>query len=309
MFKGKIGNSPESKQELSEIYKEGEERYKIKYPPGFKDKDKAKEPPYLCNGMSFKKEYGDLILWKQILKEVQSQNLKHIIFVTDDDKEDWWRIEQGKTISVRPELVEEICQAGASSFYMYTSERFLKFAKDYIEVTIKEESIRQVEDIAELNRESVVRNEIYAKYKEIERAVLKWIESQYPNDDTLVRDGFRDTGVDILRLGREENNKIGYEVKYVHKRKILQIPLKTFLQQLVNNLFYENLSEAYLILVIDSLPKVDMVKAIGDFVTKSQEIKLPKNLYLVFGEVFLDKDTTKYIFNQLYIISPDLDVE
>lgn len=149
LLKGKIGEPP-TQLELENIYKEGEERYKINYPPGFKDKQpKKQKDPYLCNGMSFKREYGDLILWKEILKEVKTRQWIHIIFITDDAKEDWWRDEQGKTIGARPELVEEICKAGASIFYMYTPERFLKFSKEYIEVDIKEESINQVKNISE----------------------------------------------------------------------------------------------------------------------------------------------------------------
>jgi len=149
LFKDKIGEPP-TEQELTTIYTEGEKRYSIKYPPGFHDlSTKKKANPYLSNGMSFKREYGDLILWKEILKEVESRNLKHIIFITDDKKEDWWREEKGENIGARPELVEEICKAGASIFYMYTPEHFLKYAKKYIKVDIKEESINQVKIISE----------------------------------------------------------------------------------------------------------------------------------------------------------------
>ena len=149
LFKDKIGEPP-TEQELKDIYIEGEKRYPIKYPPGFQDlSNKKKETAYLCNGMSFKREYGDLILWKEILKEVKTRNWTHVIFITDDAKEDWWREEKGKTVGARPELVEEICKAGASIFYMYTPDRFLNFAKEYLEVDIKEESISQVKNISE----------------------------------------------------------------------------------------------------------------------------------------------------------------
>lgn len=149
LLKGKIGEPP-NEVELNEIYEEGKERYKIKYPPGFKDEQSKKQKaPYLCNQLSFKREYGDLILWKEILKEVKTRNWTHVIFITDDAKEDWWREEKGKTVGARPELVEEICKAGVSIFYMYTPERFLNFAKEYLEVDIKEESISQVKNISE----------------------------------------------------------------------------------------------------------------------------------------------------------------
>jgi PIN like domain len=174
IFRGKIGDPPNSQQELEDIYKEGEARYKIKYPPGFKDENKKqeqkeqkeqknqkeqKESPYLYNMMVFKKEYGDLIIWKQLLKEVQAKEWKYVIFITHDKKEDWWRIEKGETIGPRPELVEETYKAGASSFYMYTPDRFLQFAKKYLEINVKDDSISQVKNLTELKDEEKVQNE------------------------------------------------------------------------------------------------------------------------------------------------------
>jgi hypothetical protein len=159
LFNGKIGEPP-TEQELTAIYEEGEKRYLIKYPPGFHDlSNKKKENPYRFNKMSFKREYGDLILWKEILKEVKPRNWKHIIFITDDKKEDWWREEKGENIGARPELVEEIRKAGVSIFYMYTPERFLKYAKKYIKIDIKEESINQVKIISE-SKETEEKNQL-----------------------------------------------------------------------------------------------------------------------------------------------------
>ena len=210
LFKGKIGEPP-TELELESIEKEGEKRYKIKYPPGFKDEQsKKKKAPYLCNGMSFKREYGDLILWKEILKEVEIRNWKQIIFVTDDGKEDWWREEQGKTIGARPELVEEICKAGASIFYMYTPERFLKYAKEYIEVDIKEESIQQVEEISAI-RNDLLNEALDFKGYKAEQAVMRWLESEYP-DDEIIQSPNR--GINFLRL-TENNYRIGYLIKYI----------------------------------------------------------------------------------------------
>jgi hypothetical protein len=123
-------------------------------PPGFLDKDKDKDKNnncYIHKGLVFKRAYGDLILWKQILKQVNSKPLSHIIFITRDNKDDWWRKEHGKTIGARPELTEEILDAGASMFYMYKPERFLKYARKYLQLEVKEESIQQVEEVSVSN--------------------------------------------------------------------------------------------------------------------------------------------------------------
>jgi hypothetical protein len=147
LFQGKIGEPFTSQAELNEIYVEGEQRYKISCPPGFTDDDKEE---YYVNGLFFKGIYGDLIIWKQILKQVTSESLSHVIFVTDDRKPDWWRQENGKAVAHR-ELVEEILHAGASTFYMYDSKNFLKDARKYLQSEIKEESIQQVEEVSVLN--------------------------------------------------------------------------------------------------------------------------------------------------------------
>lgn len=71
---GKIGE-PFCGKELEEIYKEGEKRYKNHIPPGYKDNNK--------NGND---RYGDLVLWKEVLK--LSKEKDHIILVSSDTKED-----------------------------------------------------------------------------------------------------------------------------------------------------------------------------------------------------------------------------
>jgi hypothetical protein len=149
LFQGKIGEPPIDQAELDEIYSEGQQRYKISRPPGFKDQqDKDPDSHYICKGLAFKRIYGDLILWKQILKQVKSKSLSHIIFITGDNKPDWWRKEHGEIIGGRPELVEEILEAGASLFYMYKPERFLEYARKYLQLEVKEESIQQVEEVS-----------------------------------------------------------------------------------------------------------------------------------------------------------------
>jgi len=153
LFREKIGESPANQKELDEIYLEGEQRYKIFRPPGFGDdkKNQDKDNNYIHQNLVFKKAYGDLILWKQILKEVKSKSLTHIIFITGDNKPDWWRREHGKTIGPRPELVEEILEAGASLFHMYTPDNFLRYATDYLQLEIAEKSIQQVKEVSVSN--------------------------------------------------------------------------------------------------------------------------------------------------------------
>lgn len=87
---GRVGE-PYSQQRLSEIYKEGEKRYATKIPPGYSD---AKKPG--------PEKFGDLVLWFQIIEKAKEAK-KPVLFVTRDQKEDWWREHGGKRFGPRPE--------------------------------------------------------------------------------------------------------------------------------------------------------------------------------------------------------------
>ena len=70
-----------TQEEIYQFCEEGEKRYKAdpQIPPGFKD---AKNK----DGV---RKYSDLIMWKEILRYVKT-NDTNVIFVTDDVKSDWW---------------------------------------------------------------------------------------------------------------------------------------------------------------------------------------------------------------------------
>ena len=112
IFDGKVGEGFD-KSKISEIEKEGADRYTKKVPPGYKDGKKSNN------------NYGDLVIWKELLKYAK-ENAKGIIFITGDRKEDWWNIFEGKTIGPRTELRKEFYnEVGNWRFHMYTMEGFL----------------------------------------------------------------------------------------------------------------------------------------------------------------------------------------
>jgi len=175
LIKGKIGEPPKSQQQLDEIYKEGERRYANRLPPGYMDKLKSQDGRvYYHRGLAFKSEYGDLILWREIIENAKNDSrFKYIIFITDDAKEDWWWIVKSKgnkTIGPRPELVDEITsEAGVESFFMYSSLRFMELAKSYLQIQVQQKSIEQVRNIAQLA-------DLELSYREIE--VLRLVQQQ-----------------------------------------------------------------------------------------------------------------------------------
>ena len=140
LLEGKIGPSY-TPEKLEEIYAQGKQRYTRKTPPGYKDEQEKDETG----------RYGDLVLWFQIVDKAQ-QAKKPVIFVTDDNKEDWWRQENGKTIGPRPELVEEMLSKTGQRFYMYSASRFLERAAEYLQRQVDKRAVEQARNIAERSR-------------------------------------------------------------------------------------------------------------------------------------------------------------
>ncbi|WP_342533130.1 PIN domain-containing protein [Lysinibacillus sp. FSL K6-0057] len=109
---------------IEEIYQhcsDGEKRYKNKVPPGYKDDEKKK-------GIN---AFGDFLIWKEALNFCQANN-KNLIFVTDDVKEDWYRMENSRRIGFREELVNEFKRITSCEVIGVTSsELFSELAEVY----------------------------------------------------------------------------------------------------------------------------------------------------------------------------------
>lgn len=135
IFGGRVGTAF-SAEELAAIYEEGKVRYEALTPPGFGDLKKP-EP----------ERYGDLVLWKEILR-VAGQQTRPVVFVTGDVvKEDWFLRIGGRTIGPQPELVAEFKSHSEEPFYLYHTPSFLKYANEFLKAGV---GIEAIEEVAEL---------------------------------------------------------------------------------------------------------------------------------------------------------------
>ncbi len=148
LFESKVGDKPESQVWLDNLYKEGAERFKNKVPPGFKDAGKGKKDEdthFYYEGLNYERQFGDLIIWKQIIKKSQEEGVKNVIFVTDDAKDDWWyKINSNgkKVVGPLAELQAEIySESNIDSFHMYSTSMFMKDGESYMSVDVDESSI------------------------------------------------------------------------------------------------------------------------------------------------------------------------
>jgi PIN like domain len=192
LLNGKIGE-PFSREALNELHKEGEERFKSERPPGFKDSHKDKKGDNLvfaANNAAVQRKYGDLVLWKQILKHTKDKQIRSVILVVDDAKEDWWWKDYAngsKKIGPRPELIHEIMsQSDVKCFYMYTTPQFLGYAGKHFDLKLREQSVTEATEIKEAQRLDDVtaltptRQEVADFHAQIVSAVAKHIQMQLP---------------------------------------------------------------------------------------------------------------------------------
>lgn len=133
LYDGRVGE-PYDEEKLQALFKEGATRYAKQIPPGYKDEAEKQDD----------RKYGDLVLWRQILDHA-TVHKKPLLFVTDDNKEDWWERPSGKTVGPRPELVEEYYAASGQRAHFYNLRRYLAFAKARGEA-ISSESVAEVKN-------------------------------------------------------------------------------------------------------------------------------------------------------------------
>lgn len=132
-------------KEIQSIINEGDARYQHKIPPGYKDIEK--------NGFQ---KFADLIIWKEILKYANSKS-KSIIFVVDDNKEDWWVLDsKKKPVKPREELVYEICEKSDISFIMYNTNSFINASKNKLKIDFLDETLEEIEFISLIDPDNIV---------------------------------------------------------------------------------------------------------------------------------------------------------
>ena len=109
--------------EKLKIIQEGELRYRNEIPPGYKDIEKA--------GIE---KYGDLFIWKDIIKTAYKERA-HILFISNDTKEDWWKSEKNEPDDLREELQEEFLETNPFwQIHFLTLSKFFGYLSDELEI-------------------------------------------------------------------------------------------------------------------------------------------------------------------------------
>ena len=171
LFEGKI-NSPFSSEEKKEIYKLGKVRYSNKIPPGYEDAKSKADPE--C--------YGDLIIWEEMIK-ISKEKKSSILFISDDTKEDWYDLLNGKQYKMGPrkELIREFRDRTQMNFYSIPTQKFIKQisstyniqntnellnATKFIEEETSDEYNKKEEELNFRNIDNMLNNDSYENYNE-----------------------------------------------------------------------------------------------------------------------------------------------
>ena len=139
--------------------------------------------------------YGDLIIWKQIIKFAKGNNVG-IVFVTHDQKEDWWNIVKGKTIGPRIELRREFLEETKQFFHMYSMNSFISEYNRIYDTPIEKSAVEEVFSLDDTDRRFKTRKALSSSEKiartvetldkiskriERRRKIIEDIERKYQN--------------------------------------------------------------------------------------------------------------------------------
>lgn len=136
LFEGNVGKAYNEEENLEKC-STAKARYKYKIPPGYEDlKDKSEDPKEVANA------YGDYILWSQIIDYAKSENVKSILLITDDNKEDWFGEISNIKIGPRSELIQEFYELTGKNIWIYSSDKFIEYAAKYLESLKLKENLK-----------------------------------------------------------------------------------------------------------------------------------------------------------------------
>ncbi|MDS7966024.1 MULTISPECIES: PIN-like domain-containing protein [Acinetobacter] len=280
LFKDKIGLPPSNQKIIDDISKDGENRYKNSIPPGYKDSSKGDKNPdeFSYGGILYKRKFGDLIIWKQIIKFVEENEHKNIIFITDDNKADWWwKVNSSsgpKTIGVRPELKDELTRQGkVDNFHVYNTESFLRYANSHLGTQVTKETIEEIRDIShDIRNVYDIKEGFVPMVRYAERAVYEWLSIKYSNIE--INNNFPDF------IAYEDNKKLGFEAKLLRNINNINIMFKNLEYRSYYIMNEENLSELTLILVLldeDSIYRAEEM-------IKRRYTEMKSNIKVILGK-------------------------
>lgn len=280
IFDGKIGPKPAGQDEIVGLEKIADGRFKKKIPPGYMDNEKEKSgtAEFTYGGINYQRKYGDYFIWEQMISFADKANLTDLIFVTDDNKEDWLlKINQEgeQTIGPRPELTEELARrTPVKRFNIYSSAKFLEHANRFLSEHVSEQAIKDATEVAQ--NQSTKKRYLNAYEHDAQRAFLSWLSDRYGSEN--IAQPQKDSRLDAVAMLGGKN--IGFHIKATMGRE----PNIHNLKKLARSLSAHPASEVDETVLVIIVSNTDILKnleqLIGVFLSKIASIQI------ILGAVF-----------------------
>ncbi|MBO3002907.1 DUF4935 domain-containing protein [Stenotrophomonas maltophilia] len=155
LVNGRTGARPVDQAAVDRAELAAAERFKLGLGPGHRDQDKAGNF-YVFDGLRYDPQYGDYMVWRELLKHSAENNVKRLMLVTSDVKPDWW-LESRSISGMRPQpelVMEMVREANVDCFWMYTLSDFIKNAGSFLRATVTQKAITDAKQAESASRRS-----------------------------------------------------------------------------------------------------------------------------------------------------------
>lgn len=191
-----------------------DKRYSHKIPPGFKDENKEDLG------------IGDLLIWYTILELSEKQKLD-IIFVSGEEKTDWYYKSEGQALYPRFELLSEFRQkSDKKSFHIVKLSELLElFGAD-------DQVIEEVKFEEKTTTQRLTFGHLSAEIQRIEKIAYDWVIKQFKDEYEII---YNHVGFPDFVLTKGDKDKVGIEVKSFQN----SMSFSHRLGDMINKAYYE----------------------------------------------------------------------
>lgn len=223
LFEGRVGSPPLSQDAIEEINKRGKRRYESNHPPGVTDSNKDGQK-YMDREIMYSGMYGDLYIWMQVLDFLPKvAEKKHLIFVTDERKADWWaKGETGQFNPVpAPELSQELAlKAPGWQLSMYSSPDFFKLLTASLGMQLSPAELAEITEAADSQFEGPMPSplEQALSSKQLIKIYENWIAGRHGVSSNEVSHMYAHGRIDFWTM---QQPSFHYHVKILYPKDIL----------------------------------------------------------------------------------------
>lgn len=156
LFDDRVGPPP-TQEDINSLNAQGQRRYDHGHPPGITDAAEKANQKFMDRDVIYSGKFGDLYIWMQMLEIAKAmEGKKHLIFVTDERKQDWWAKDGSNLLGPAPELVQELALIVPGwKLWMYGSPRFFELLSGTAAAKLSNEDLDEIREVSEAQEASI----------------------------------------------------------------------------------------------------------------------------------------------------------